>query len=110
MSYESANILAHGWPLKSHLLKILDFSLPTAVSDSRTSRIVYLLSCDAAFCFLKSCTNRTLAPPLFATMKIGVLCMLDCSIKTRAAVKFVANSSKACSLTTGILNCCTYIG
>ena len=100
-------------PVKSHLLKILGFNLPTVVSDSQMSRIVYLLSCDAAFFFLKSCTNcflPMLAPPLFATMKIGVLCTLDCSIKTRAAVKFVANSSYACSSMTGILNCCTYIG
>ena len=72
--------------------------------------MVYLSSCDAAFCFLKSCTKRflpTFAPPLLATMKIGVLCTLGCSTNTRAAVRFVANSSKACSSMTGILNCWT---
>ena len=84
-----------------------------AVKDSLTSRMMYLSFCETAFRFLKSCMNcffPVFVPSLFATMNIGVLCALGCSINTCAAVKSVANSSKDFSSSMGILNCCTYVG
>ena len=64
--------------------QIPGLNLFVTISDFRGFCVIFSSSWYAAFLFLKSCTNRpvpTLEPSFIATMKIGVLRTLGCSIR-----------------------------
>ena len=64
--------------------QIPGLNLFVTISDFREFCVIFSSSWYAVFLFLKSCTNRpvpTLEPSFIATMKIGVLRMLGCSIR-----------------------------